>query len=485
MATCSSADSVLDAASQIKSNATKLNTFVNGTASQTVQLGTGDPTPTLRKFVADAQDVVTQAALDAGQTVLDDVAQNMADIAALQSGKADKVANATSGHFAGLNASGNLTDSGRSPADITALEEAVGNLEDRKADKLSSAENGNVAMLDGRGNLGDSRKSPFDFRLLLASAGDIALAVTQSIKAAISACDDAQAMHRLQNRLLDGTNPDPSSKPVLFVLSGQSNAVGNGDYVPFDRAVDCGSFWAWYEGVAGDGDIWPDKISAAPELRPIADPIGNRKTRGSGWPAFAKLFFALTGRRVILLSLGNGGAAVTDNGSTTANTWANNGYGTLRASRQAVWNGFASAVPASSYDLGAILWIQGESDASRINAGTVTVQDYKTATLDVLDWTRALIGDADCPVFMAKIGCSSDALESSSLMSAYQKVQAAQEDLCDGESIFMASSMAPWFALPIGYGWERYMSDSIHYSHEGYAIQGKMFARCVARNLDF
>lgn len=58
MAICTNADSILEAAALIKANGTKINTFTNGTSTQTVQLGTGDPTPCLRKFIADAQAIV-------------------------------------------------------------------------------------------------------------------------------------------------------------------------------------------------------------------------------------------------------------------------------------------------------------------------------------------------------------------------------------------------------------------------------------------
>ena len=61
MADCSSAESVLEAMALIKANGNKIDRFTNGTASQTVQLGTGAATPTLRKLVADAQAVVQEA----------------------------------------------------------------------------------------------------------------------------------------------------------------------------------------------------------------------------------------------------------------------------------------------------------------------------------------------------------------------------------------------------------------------------------------
>lgn len=51
MAECSSVDSILEAAALIKTNGGKIDKIVNGTALETVQLGTGSPTPTLRNAV--------------------------------------------------------------------------------------------------------------------------------------------------------------------------------------------------------------------------------------------------------------------------------------------------------------------------------------------------------------------------------------------------------------------------------------------------
>lgn len=68
------------------------------------------------------------------------------------SGKADKVANATSGNFAGLDSSGNLTDSGKKAADFATADHTHSD----KADKVASATNGDLAGLDANGNLTDS-----------------------------------------------------------------------------------------------------------------------------------------------------------------------------------------------------------------------------------------------------------------------------------------------------------------------------------------
>ena len=74
-------------------------------------------------------------------------------------GKADKVKSATAGNFAGLDSSGNPTDSGKKPGDFA----AASHTHTEKADKVKSATAGHFAGLDSSGNLTDSGKKPGDF----------------------------------------------------------------------------------------------------------------------------------------------------------------------------------------------------------------------------------------------------------------------------------------------------------------------------------
>ena len=74
-------------------------------------------------------------------------------------GKADKVSSATAGHFAGLDSSGNLTDSGKKPGDFA----ATSHTHTDKTDKVKNATAGHFAGLDSSGNLTDSGKKPGDF----------------------------------------------------------------------------------------------------------------------------------------------------------------------------------------------------------------------------------------------------------------------------------------------------------------------------------
>ena len=84
---------------------------------------------------------------------------DFADASHTHTGKADKVSSATAGHFAGLDSSGNLTDSGKKPGDFAAASHTHAD----KADKVKNATAGHFAGLDSSGNLTDSGKKPGDF----------------------------------------------------------------------------------------------------------------------------------------------------------------------------------------------------------------------------------------------------------------------------------------------------------------------------------
>ena len=74
-------------------------------------------------------------------------------------GKADKVSSPTAGNLAGLDSSGNITDSGKKPGDFA----AASHTHEGKADKVSSPTAGHFAGLDANGNLTDSGKKASDF----------------------------------------------------------------------------------------------------------------------------------------------------------------------------------------------------------------------------------------------------------------------------------------------------------------------------------
>ena len=100
-----------------------------------------------------AGDVIARYFTAADQTAMQE------NIKKLNEGKAEKAASPTAGNFAGLDASGNPTDSGKKPGDFA----AASHTHTGKADKVSSATAGHFAGLDANGNLTDSGKKASDF----------------------------------------------------------------------------------------------------------------------------------------------------------------------------------------------------------------------------------------------------------------------------------------------------------------------------------
>ena len=100
-----------------------------------------------------AGDVIARYFTAADQTAIQE------NIKKLNEGKAEKAASPTAGHFAGLDSSGNLTDSGKKPGDFA----DASHTHTGKADKVKSATAGHFAGLDSSGNLTDSGKKPGDF----------------------------------------------------------------------------------------------------------------------------------------------------------------------------------------------------------------------------------------------------------------------------------------------------------------------------------
>lgn len=100
-----------------------------------------------------AGDVIARYFTAADQTAMQE------NIKKLNEGKAEKAASPTAGNFAGLDASGNPTDSGKKPGDFA----AASHTHTDKADKVKNATAGHFAGLDANGNLTDSGKKASDF----------------------------------------------------------------------------------------------------------------------------------------------------------------------------------------------------------------------------------------------------------------------------------------------------------------------------------
>lgn len=304
------------------------------------------------------------------------------------------------------------------------------------------------------------RKREEEETKLLTKLSEMSQTTKSFIEMSISEYDDDI---RTRNLLIRTYVEKP---PVLFIVAGQSNAAG---YVlnPYESAAYCAQMWDYRPNVNA--------------LVPLKDPTNPRYSdRGSAWPAFARQFFEITGRKSVILNAARGASYVTNH---NANTW----YGAddendLRVIASTQYKACAAVLGTigEDFELGGVLWIQGESETTGVGNGTITVSEYEMGTLDVFRFFREMTYISDLPIFMSQIGSHRLTLTNESVAKGYREIWNAQEKIArNNANVYLAFSGAKYF-LEAGM-----MQDNVHYSHEGYRIVGDGMARFVASTKAF
>jgi hypothetical protein len=168
-----------------------------------------------------AGDVIARYFTAADQTAMQE------NIKKLNEGKAEKAASPTAGNFAGLDASGNPTDSGKKPGDFA----AASHTHTDKADKVKNATAGHFAGLDSSGNLTDSGKKPGDFaNASHAHAGYAEVKIFSGVSVAASAwvSDSTYAAYPYAASI---ACPGVTASHVPEVVFGATEAA-SGDFAP-------------------------------------------------------------------------------------------------------------------------------------------------------------------------------------------------------------------------------------------------------------
>ena len=188
------------------SDSTKVKTAIDGKASKVASATSGN-----------------FAALDSSGNLTDSGHKHSDYLTSHQdiTGKADKVSSATSGNFAGLDSNGNLTDSGHKHSDyLTSHQDISG-----KADKVSGATGGNFAGLDVNGNLADSGSKASDFKTTQTAVTDPTASGN-----AISFID---SISQNTNGVIT-----PTKKTVQSASSSQAGVMSAADKVALDGVQD-------------------------------------------------------------------------------------------------------------------------------------------------------------------------------------------------------------------------------------------------------
>ncbi len=262
--------------------------------------------------------------------------------------------------------------------------------------------------------------------------------------------------------LLIGCSMVTAQKRHLFLIAGQSNAVGQGT----------GS-----ESVLCSPGVAFAYLSATDSLVALADPFGEqvgyfeRAATGSIAPAFAQELCRLTGVGVVLLSAGRGGASCHQRAELgNYGTWAETGK--LPLLNEAVAN-TKRAMAKTGLTLGGIIWLQGERDANAIVDSLLTGDDYSAALTSIIQRFRQAIG-ANVPVYIVQTGYQAGRTTAGS-----DAVRAAQ--------LAVAKRMAKTYVAYRGtgeFGKRGWMKDYIHYNQTGLNEIGKQAARFISKHLN-
>lgn len=248
----------------------------------------------------------------------------------------------------------------------------------------------------------------------------------------------------------------------LFIVAGQSNAVGTGGQPPIEDASWAGLFWNW-------------RNQSSKSLAPLKDSVYS-STQKSAWPAFGRKWFELTGRKVIILNVAKGGAVVTDTRPGTDMSW----YGDDAPCRQVAtreWTALVQHLTTEDidYTLRGLIWSQGEWDARYINSGDTTKDAYRYGTIDVFDYFAELTSTPKLSIFISETGYEDNCFTNPSLMAAYNTVQSVQSDIADErENCYLAYAGAKYFHQA------KMMKDYVHYNQSGYNDMGYGLARFIS-----
>lgn len=179
--------------------------------------------------------------------------------------------------------------------------------------------------------------------------------------------------------LLFFQNSLTAQKLQLFLLAGQSNAVGQGDSL---KSVVCNPNTAFEFDASGNRFV------------PLKDPAGKswrlfqRAATGSIAPAFAKRLNELSNRSVYMVTAARGGASCHRKAEMADfGTWDSCGklFG-LAVEKTKM------AETKAGVSLSGIIWIQGERDANAMLTGQLSKEEYRQALVNVIQRFRKEFG---------------------------------------------------------------------------------------------
>ncbi len=248
----------------------------------------------------------------------------------------------------------------------------------------------------------------------------------------------------------------------LFLIAGQSNAVGQGDK---SASVYCKPGTAFEYSAATDS------------LSPLQDPAGynelnfERARSGSIAPAFAAAYHQLTGNKVIIVSAARGGSSCHEKAELE-------NYGTWSVSgRLSLFNDAVEKVKRAcdktKLPLSGVIWLQGERDANAINDHKLTAEEYRLALQSLIAGFRKAM-QYNVPFYIVQTGYYKDHTNV-----GFDCIREQQEKVAhDDPYTYIVYRDTNLF---IEKGW---MKDAIHYNQEGLNAIGSTIATVISKQVN-
>lgn len=238
----------------------------------------------------------------------------------------------------------------------------------------------------------------------------------------------------------------------LFLLAGQSNAVGQGDS---SKSSSCNPDMCFEYDASGNRFI------------PLKDPAGKawklfqRAGTGSIAPAFADRYNLLSGKKVYMITAARGGASCSEKAEmSNYDTWDTSGSLFEMAVEKT-----KMAEANINLPLSGIIWMQGERDANAILNGELTSIEYRKALMGVITRFRQSF-DKDVPFYIVQTAYQQDKAPEG--CKAVRRQQNAVARKIKG--VYIAYSETDKFAK------RKWFKDNVHYNQDALNHIGRALA---------
>jgi len=251
----------------------------------------------------------------------------------------------------------------------------------------------------------------------------------------------------------------PNSKEAsLFVIAGQSNAMGVGDHTKSNF----------------ENNFSFEFDSKLNNIKPLKDPVGQNHLNfseaktGSFIPSFAYHYSLNTQKNCFIVQCAKGGSALNEVAET--NNWGNWG-----PNGELLGHSFTKidlAIAKTKLPVKAIIWSQGENDGTAIGVGRLTKEAYEISLIELIQKYRLKYGN-NLPFIIIETGRH---FNCSKCDDGFEIVRDVQRKVANHmEGVYIGYNKTENFSQ------EDQMVDAVHYNQQSLNDIGEKLAQFLLK----